>query len=212
MAAHSERHLSAVIVAAVFHFLAEVSLPRASVVALGAALVEAFRAAPFAEDGPADRYLHLEAAACGRSDDRDWVHCGPAASLRSEWDRASCCLACCRGVSCRAGAARAEVSRVSVRGARCPVADCLAAGCLVERCPDERCRAAGFPASSCLAERLVVGYRDGCQDANCLAERWLGVWRAFRCPAESLDYDYLHDLVEGCTLRQLVLQLPLLCL
>ena len=141
MAAHIERHLSAVIVAAVFHFLAEVSLPRASVVALGAALVEAFRAAPFAEDGPAGRYLHLEAVAGGHSDDRRWVHCGPAASWRSEWDRAFCCPACCQDVNCQAGAARAAMFRVSVRGERCPGAGCLAAGCLVERCPDERCRA-----------------------------------------------------------------------
>ena len=83
MAAPIERQLSVVIVAAAFHFLPAVS-PAAVFVAVVVGPVEAFRAAPFAEDGPADRYLHLEAVAGGRSEDRDWVHCGLAASWRSE--------------------------------------------------------------------------------------------------------------------------------
>ncbi len=140
MAARHERQLSVVIVAAAFHFLAEVS-PAPVFVAVVVGPVDAFRAAPSAADGPADHYLHLEAVAGGRSDDRGWVHCGPAASWRSEWDRAFCCPACCQDVNCQAGAARAAMFRVSVRGERCPGAGCLAAGCLVERCPDERCRA-----------------------------------------------------------------------
>ena len=108
MAARNVRQLSVVIVRAVFHFLAEVSLAPGSVV-LVVALVDAFRAAPIAEDGPADRYLHLEAVAGGRSDDRGWVQCGPAASWRSEWHRVFCCPACCQDVNCQAGVARAAM-------------------------------------------------------------------------------------------------------